>query len=135
MDRNSGARPASSEIMSNVISTDFSELEKLVLERLKSLNAEIEGAQIAAFYLVEDDVDPSMLMADTIWVSNDTSSIDSMEFLNDCCKRAGDATKDLVSWVHCIYRTDVEFRRDYGSIAWQNRLQFVDEKYRQRSAA
>jgi hypothetical protein len=111
------------------------DLEQAVLERLQSLNHTIEQVQIAAFYLVEDDLNSEELMADTIWVSTETNSMPDMAFLDNCCRRAGEATSDLVTWVHCIYRTEREFHRDYGSVAWQNRLIFVDDRFRQSSAA
>ena len=109
-------------------------LEQQVLNRLQRLNSSIDGVQIAAFYLVEDDVDPEALMADTIWVSANAEAMPDMDFLDSCCRQAGEATNDLVTWVHCIYRTEREFHRDYGSAAWQNRLIFVDDRFRQSAA-
>lgn len=99
-----------------------------VEEALKQLNKELNEQNISIeSFCISYDIEFEGHVAQVIYVVDGDTVDDSLEVLDAYCEMAGEALRDFVVFVYCIYRTSTDYIEDFVNETWENVLRKVSD--------
>lgn len=80
-------------------------------------NIQDDGVEVRSFYL-EHDEELEGWVAKIIYVVDDISRAEVMDFADTYCQKSGNALQEYVQFTYCWFRSEEDYQNDFSDSPW-----------------